>query len=107
MNEIRSTAQLFRSLGDPNRLTILSHLLIGPHRIRELTEHLGLAQSTVSAHCLCLAECGLISGSAVGRSTVYRIERPEVRQLLEAAESLLAGSGKGLQLCSTTNPTAN
>lgn len=101
--DLQPAAQLFRSLGDPNRLAILRHLMLGPHRVRELTDHLGLAQSTVSAHCLCLAECSLITGSAVGRSTVYRVEHPELRELLEAAERALAATGNRVQLCPLTN----
>ena len=40
---------LFRSLADPARLQIVRHLALGEHRVVDLTDHLGLAQSTVSA----------------------------------------------------------
>ncbi|WP_054820853.1 ArsR family transcriptional regulator [Arthrobacter sp. JCM 19049] len=45
----RRTAALFHCLADPMRLMILEHLKTGEHKVKELTEHLGLAQSTVSA----------------------------------------------------------
>ena len=96
-----AAAALFRGLGDPNRLAILRHLALGEHRVRDLTEHLGLAQSTVSAHCACLADCGLIVGRAQGRATVYSLARPELLELLAAAERLLAATGDAVTLCPT------
>jgi DNA-binding transcriptional ArsR family regulator len=92
-------AALFRALGDPNRLAILRHLALGEHRVRELTDHLGLAQSTVSQHCLCLAGCGLVAARADGRATVYRLAHPELLTLLSAAESLLSATGDAVTLC--------
>ena len=99
-----AAAALFRSLGDPNRLAILRHLALGEHRVRDLTEHLGLAQSTVSAHCLCLADCGLITGRPEGRSTMYSLTHPELLNLLKEAETLLAVTGDAVTLCPTFRP---
>lgn len=95
-------AALFRSLGDPNRLAILRHLALGEHRVRDLTDHLGLAQSTVSAHCACLAECGLIVARPAGRATMYSLARPELLELLGVTERLLAATGDAVTLCPTS-----
>ncbi|MFP5220386.1 MAG: ArsR/SmtB family transcription factor [Actinomycetes bacterium] len=95
-------AALFRALGDPNRLAILQHLALGEHRVRDLTDHLGLAQSTVSAHCQCLAGCGLIAARAEGRATVYSLAAPELLGLLAAAEDVLATTGDAVTLCPRT-----
>ena len=104
---LSAAACLFRSLGDPNRLAILRHLAAtGEHRVRELTEHLGLAQSTVSKHCLCLADCGLIRSRPEGRATVYSLAGPEVLTLLSAAEALLATTGDAVALCPTYGQAA-
>jgi len=84
---------LFRSLGDPARLRILLHLALGEHRVVELTEHVGLAQSTTSAHLTCLRDCGLVQARTVGRSSVYSLAVPiELMDLLSAAERLLAAT---------------
>ena len=57
----------------------------------ELTEHLGLAQSTVSQHLAILRSAGLISSHSHGRANVSRIEHPEdIEKVLAAAESLAA-----------------
>lgn len=90
---------MFRSLGDPHRLAILRHLARGELRVRDLTDQLGLAQSTVSQHCLCLADCGLITSRPQGRATVYRLAHPELLDLLAAAERLLAVTGEAVSLC--------
>ena len=95
-------AALFRSLGDANRLAILRHLAEnGEHRVRDLIEHLGLAQSTVSEHCRCLADCGLVRSRSEGRSTVYSLARPELLEVLATAEALLAATGSAVALCPT------
>ena len=104
---LAAAACLFRSLGDPRRLLILRHLVLGPHKVRELTEHLGLAQSTVSQHCQCLADCGLIRSRPEGRATVYSLARPEVLDVLAAAERLLAATGDAVVLCPTYGEAAN
>ena len=93
-------ACLFRGLGDPNRLAILGHLALGEHRVRDLTEHLGIAQSTTSAHLRCLLDCGLVESHAQGRSSWYSLStRAGVLELLAAAEQLLAATGDAVVLC--------
>jgi DNA-binding transcriptional ArsR family regulator len=94
---------LFRSLADPARLAILRHLALGEHRVVDLTAHLGLAQSTTSAHLACLRDCGLISSRTVGRSSMYSLAvSAELMDLLGAAERLLAATGDAVTLCPTS-----
>jgi DNA-binding transcriptional ArsR family regulator len=97
---LAAAAVLFRGFGDPSRLAILGHLMLGEHKVRELTEHLGLAQSTVSEHLRCLLDCGLVQVRAQGRASVYSLAvEPQVRELLTAAEGLLAATGDAVLLC--------
>jgi ArsR family transcriptional regulator len=67
--------------------------------VTDLTRDLGLPQSTVSSHLACLRDCGLIDYRPQGRSSVYRIIRPELMELLSAAETLLAATGDAVDLC--------
>lgn len=90
---------LFRSLADPARLAIVRHLAVGDHRVVELTEHLGLAQSTVSAHLACLRDCGLVTSRPDGRASMFSLARPELFDLLAAAERVLAATGVAVALC--------
>jgi DNA-binding transcriptional ArsR family regulator len=93
-------ASLFHGLSDPTRLTILQHLTLGEHRVRDLTEHLGLAQSTVSAHLACLRDCGLVTSRPVGRASMFSLAtQPELLDVLRAAEALLAATGYAVTLC--------
>lgn len=93
-------ATLFRGFGDPTRLALLVHLLDGEQRVRELTEHVGLAQSTVSEHMQCLLGCGLVQVRTEGRASVYSLALDaELRQMLQAAETLLAATGDAIVLC--------
>jgi hypothetical protein len=45
-----------------------------------------------------LKESGLITGRPQGRSVYYRLARPELDSLLEAAETLLAAAGQRVRL---------
>ena len=92
---------LFRGLADPVRLAILRHLASGEARVVDLERRLGLAQSTVSAHLGCLRECGLVEYRAVGRQSFYSLTRPELMDLLAAAEAVLAATGQSVALCPT------
>ncbi|MBW0254449.1 MULTISPECIES: helix-turn-helix transcriptional regulator [unclassified Cellulomonas] len=90
---------LFRSLADPARLAIVRRLATGEARVAELTRDLGLAQSTVSSHVGCLRDCGLVEGRMEGRRVYYSLARPELLDMLAAAEVLLAATGNLVALC--------
>ena len=95
-----AAACLFHGFSDPSRLVILRHLVLGGHRVIDLVEHLGLAQSTVSKHLACLRDCGLVDVRAQGRASVYSLTHPEaVLDLLGAAERLLGLTGDAVTLC--------
>lgn len=100
---LSAAACLFRGLGDPSRLAILRHLSLSEHRVVDLMAHLGLAQSTVSTHLACLRGCGLVSSRPRGRASMFSLTQPElVREVLDAAEGLLAATGDAVTLCPTT-----
>lgn len=97
-----AAACLFHGFSDPSRLTILRHLALGEHRVVDLTEHLGLAQSTVSKHLACLRDCGLVTSRPAGRASMFTLSHPEaLLDLLSAAERLLALTGDAVTLCPT------
>lgn len=98
-HDLTAAVCLFRSLADPARLSILNHLTLGEHRVVDLTVHLGLAQSTVSAHLACLRDCGLVQVRPSGRASMYSLARPELIQLLRSAETLLEATGSRVALC--------
>ena len=98
---LSTAACLFRSLGDPMRLAIIRHLMLGPHRVVDLTRHLdGPAQSSVSAALACLRDCGLAESQPQGRASLWSLNtQPELLELLASAEKLLAATGDQVALC--------
>jgi DNA-binding transcriptional ArsR family regulator len=93
-------ACLFHGFSDASRLAIVRHLALGEHRVVELTEHLGLAQSTVSKHLACLRDCGLVDSRPQGRASLFRLTHPEATlDLLSSAERLLGLTGDAVALC--------
>ncbi|WP_163542385.1 ArsR/SmtB family transcription factor [Occultella kanbiaonis] len=109
--DLAPAAALFHGLSDPTRLAILQHLTLGEHKVRDLTEHLGLAQSTVSAHLACLRDCGLVASRPQGRASMFSLSTSaELLDVLASAERLLAATGYVVTLCpnygigTTSNP---
>ncbi|WP_425590838.1 metalloregulator ArsR/SmtB family transcription factor [Mycobacterium sp. AMU20-3851] len=96
---VDAATALFHSLSDATRLAILRRLAGGEARVVDLTGELGLAQSTVSAHLACLRDCGLVDFRPQGRASVYRLARPELLEMLRAAEAVLEATGNAVALC--------
>lgn len=95
-------ACLFHGFSDASRLAIVRHLALGEHRVVDLTEHLRLAQSTVSKHLACLRDCGLVTSRPQGRASMFSLTHPEATmELLYAAERLLGLTGDAVALCPT------
>jgi len=70
-------AQVFKALGDPVRLRLVS--LIGAHQggevcVCELTEAFDLTQPTISHHLKVLREAGIITSERRGTWVYYRLE---------------------------------
>lgn len=102
LEALAAASCMFRSFGDSSRLAIVQHLLLGEHRVVDLTRHVGLAQSTVSKHLACLLDCGIVQVRSVGRASVYSLAHPEqTLGVLAAAEQLLAATGDAIELCPT------
>lgn len=96
---VDSAVALFHSLSDGTRLAIVRRLAGGEARVADLVGALDLAQSTISAHVACLRDCGLVQGRPEGRQVFYSLTRPELLDLLAAAETLLAATGNAVALC--------
>lgn len=97
---LTAAACLFHGFSDQSRLAIVRHLAVGDHRVVDLTNHLGLAQSTVSKHLACLKDCGLVTSRPEGRASMWSLNHTDtVMDLLSAAERLLALTGDAVTLC--------
>jgi ArsR family transcriptional regulator len=75
--EAAGLAQVFKALGDPVRLRLLS--LIGAHQggevcVCDLTTAFDLTQPTISHHLRVLREAGIIASERRGTWVYYRLE---------------------------------
>jgi ArsR family transcriptional regulator, arsenate/arsenite/antimonite-responsive transcriptional repressor len=80
-------ASIFRVLGEPARLQILSLIAAQPSQevcACELVETLGLAQPTVSHHLKVLYEAGLLTKERRGTWIYYRILPEKLAMLRDA-----------------------
>ncbi len=87
-NEAERLARVFKALGDPTRVRLLSMIAASPEReacVCDLTEPVGLSQPTVSHHMKQLVEAGLIEREQRGRWAYYRL----VDETLEALSNSL------------------
>jgi DNA-binding transcriptional ArsR family regulator len=97
---LTAAACLFHGFADPSRIAILRHLALGDHRVVDLTAHIGLAQSTVSKHLMCLRDCGLVTARPEGRATMYSLNHADaLMDVWVAAERLLEATGDAVTLC--------
>lgn len=98
-DQLRALEALFHSLSDTNRLAIVLRLRDGEARIADLVAHLGLAQSTISAHVACLRDCGLVTGRPQGRQMFYSLTVAELLHLLGDAETILEKTNHAVLDC--------
>ncbi|MEX2291468.1 MAG: metalloregulator ArsR/SmtB family transcription factor [Mycobacteriales bacterium] len=92
-------AKFFRALGDPSRLRLLEFVLRGEKTVSECVEHIGLAQSRVSSHLACLADCGFVQVRRAGRFSYYRVVDPRVADLVLLARAVSADNVAALSEC--------
>ena len=66
---------LLAAVADPIRLRILSYIR-RPRAVRDICEHLGMAQPRISHHLGILRGCGLIQALSTGRMRLYHWATP-------------------------------
>lgn len=85
--EAQQLAQVFKALGDPTRVRLLSLIAAQPEReacICDLTEPVGLSQPTVSHHMRQLADAGLVVREQRGRWAYFRLQEDALAALSHA-----------------------
>jgi ArsR family transcriptional regulator len=88
-DESESLARIFKALGDPTRVRLLSLISAADEReacVCELTDPIGLSQPTVSHHLKQLVDAGLLTREQRGKWAYYRV----VEQTLTALSQALA-----------------
>ena len=90
---------LFKALADPRRLEVVLALAAGERCVCELTEEMGLAQSTLSFHLKVMREAGLLDSRVQGRWVYYRLRPEAIAQLGSWLERLQVSELPKAQSC--------
>lgn len=98
-SERQVQAKYFRAFGDPTRLHILELLRSGELPVNELVARVGTSQPRVSAHLACLRWCGFVTSRRDHRTVFYRVADDRVAEMLDLADSLLAGNAEHVAAC--------
>lgn len=83
-----SPAGLFKTLMHPVRLSILEILREGEQCVCHLETMLGYRQAYISQHLMVLREAGIVEDRRDGARIYYRVIKPEVFDLVDAASRL-------------------
>lgn len=102
--ETEALSRYFRVLGDPTRLRIIEALLEGERSVGELVDLVGAPRSRVSNHLACLKWCRVATSERRGRTVVYRIADPRVRELVRSAGEVAADHCDHLASCKRIGP---
>jgi ArsR family transcriptional regulator len=74
--DFRKASDLFKALGNPNRLLIIDALGRGEHCVADLTKLVGLDISTVSNHLSVLRSAGIVADDRRGTQVFYTLKKP-------------------------------
>ncbi len=85
MDEYNLPANLFKALMHPARLSILECLREGEQCVCHMEAVLGCRQAYISQHLIFLREAGLVDDRREGTRIYYRVIKPEVFSLVDAA----------------------
>ena len=73
--DFRMAAEIFKALGNPNRLLIVDALATKARCVADLTERVGLDMSTVSNHLSVLRNVGIVKHERHGTQIFYRLAK--------------------------------
>lgn len=80
--DIRAHAQIFKALGHPARLQIVTLLADGERCVCDLTEQVGLDISTISKHLSILVSAGVLVNERRANKIFHRLRTPCVLKVL-------------------------
>ncbi|CAJ1578350.1 metalloregulator ArsR/SmtB family transcription factor [[Mycobacterium] wendilense] len=80
-------ATVFGALAEPSRLRIVELLRTGPMSVGEIADALDIRQPQVSKHLRVLGDSGVVSGAALARRRIYRLEPKPFEEIVRWAGS--------------------
>ncbi|ADG06679.1 ArsR/SmtB family transcription factor [Kyrpidia tusciae] len=91
--DIRELADVFKVLGDPTRLQILTLLNVRDCCVCELVPLFGISQPAVSKHLARLRTVRLVTETRRGQWVFYSINRERLKEVVAAIDPLPGLSG--------------
>jgi len=79
--------RFLRTLCNRTRLAIVQSLIDSPKNVTELTEDLGIHQTTVSHGLRRLLDCGFVFVEQNGKERVYSVNRETIEPLMKLMEA--------------------
>ncbi len=83
MIEYEKYGEIFKALGHPVRLRIISELLYIKCNVNEIVAELKIPQSTASQHLAVLRNLKIIAPAKTGVSTCYRVINENVKEIMK------------------------
>lgn len=87
---LAAKAEIFKALGHPARLTIVTALGKSEHCVCELQQLVGSDMSTISKHLLLLRSAGLVESDKRGKQVFYSLRLPCTLGFLECVEKAVS-----------------
>lgn len=81
-------AEFFKSLAHPLRIRILDALRPGEVGVNELSNRLGVEQSTLSQQLALLRGRNIVAGRKDGNNVYYSVRDPGIFKLLDVAKTI-------------------
>lgn len=82
-------AQLFKVLGDENRLRILCLLMEKEHNVTDIAASVGISQPAASSHLRILKNHSITKSRKDGKEVFYSLDDDHVYKILDQANSHL------------------
>ena len=79
---------VFKALGDPNRLKMISLLGSRDCTVDQLKSNLEISQSSASQHLKILLQAGLVTFSKHGNFRIYSLQRAELKAAMSFFDQL-------------------
>ncbi len=87
-SEIRKNANIFKALGDENRIQIMELLKSGEKCACKLLEEMKISQPTLSHHMKILCDAEIVVGRKEGKWTHYSISSEGIKSVQEYLGSI-------------------
>ncbi len=87
-SSIEKVSNLLQAIGSGPRLEILLAIGAGEACVCHLEASLGYRQAYISQHLMALREAGLLNTRRDGKYIFYRLEKPEIMEMVELAARL-------------------